>query len=75
MYRRRARISILVWLLAALWGVLVPSVPAAAQAAGRVSVLQPTHTMGATKRLALVIGNAAYRNVTPLKNSVNGTWQ
>jgi hypothetical protein len=71
MRRHRDRTSTLGALFAAVWAILLLSAAAVAQTAGRVNVLQPTHQIGGAKRLALVIGNASYRNVTALKNPVN----
>jgi hypothetical protein len=57
----RARTSLIATLLVAVWAIVLLSAPAVAQTVGRVTVLQPTHTAGGAKRLALVIGNAAYQ--------------
>jgi Caspase domain len=50
-------------------GLLLCTWPVQAQM--RVTILPPRAHVGDARRLALVIGNGAYRNVTSLKNPVN----
>jgi hypothetical protein len=48
-----------------------PHTARAAPIPAAVTVLPPTATVGDAKRLALVIGNGTYRNITALKNTEN----
>jgi uncharacterized caspase-like protein len=58
--------------IALIGGALAFSGGAAfAQAPSEVKVLPPKTGVGEAKRFALVIGNGAYREVNPLKNTVN----
>jgi uncharacterized caspase-like protein len=49
----------------------LPHAAHAAPPASPVTVLSPTATVGDAKRLALVIGNGTYHNITALKNTAN----
>ncbi len=60
------KIRNIVWMMMVATFLLWPTLGHA-----RFQVLEPKQGTGDTKRMALVIGNAAYRSVTALKNTTN----
>lgn len=66
---RRRRPCVVIAALMLIGGSLLCAWPMQAQM--RITILPPQAHVGDARRLALVIGNGAYRNVTPLKNPVN----